>query len=172
MSNFDTALIHTLLFEGGKVNDPDDPGGATNKGISLRFLASIDEIDKYDYNNDGEITPIDIMNLKDSQIRTLYKEYFWLRKWDELDTKLATKLFDFSVNMGQRQAIQLFQQAVGCRAYDGVYGPKTHRYALTVGGNNIDAYVQEAIKFYYNLCERRPASRKYLYGWMRRAYSC
>jgi lysozyme family protein len=168
---FDKALKHTLEFEGGYVDDPDDPGGATNCGISLRFLILTGKIEPYDFDNDGDITPVDIKNLSKNQIATLYREYFWNPLYEELPERLAIKLFDLSVNMGTKQATLLLQRVLGCRPYDGIYGPKTHRFATHTNKEVCTELVNSAARFYFNLADKRKASRKYLYGWLRRCYS-
>lgn len=171
MSNFDKCLDHTLLWEGGKVNDPDDPGGATNCGISLRFLTSTGDIDKYDFDNDGDLTPVDIMNLTHKQVATLYREYFWNDLYDDLQESLAIKLFDLGVNMGPKQAVKLLQQELGCRPYDGIYGLLTHRWTQCTQKDALELLIARAARFYFDLANKRPKSRKYLYGWLRRCYS-
>jgi len=55
MANFNQALKKTLVFEGGYVNDPDDPGGETNFGISKRAYPDLD-----------------IPNITDRQVRNIY----------------------------------------------------------------------------------------------------
>lgn len=171
LNNFDIALAHTLRMEGGYVDDPDDPGGATNYGVTLRTLKEMDLIDEFDYDGDGVLTSKDIYNMTVTRAAVFYEEYFWNTMYDELPAELAVKLFDFGVNMGTKQAVTLLQRILQCKPFDGIYGPKTHRYALTYRGDATQELVQSAIKFYYNLADKKPALRKFLFGWLRRAYS-
>jgi lysozyme family protein len=61
MSDFNQAVKVILQHEGGYVDNPNDPGGATNYGISLRFLA--DHPESGDFNGDGEVDAEDIANM-------------------------------------------------------------------------------------------------------------
>ena len=169
-TTFDKCLTHTLKWEGGYSNDPDDPGGATNHGISLRFLVNIGALDQYDFDNDGDLTPLDVRALTKEQAAILYKEYFWNDRYYDLPEDLAIKLFDLGVNMGPKQAVLLLQQEIGCRPYDGIYGNKTDHAVHRSRQDVLAMLIARAARFYYTLAAKRPASRKYLYGWLRRCY--
>lgn len=74
-------------WEGGYVNDPNDPGGETNWGISKR---------SYPF--------VDIKNLTKQQAQELYKKDYWEDKWETLGFPLAACMMDTSINMGKRRA--------------------------------------------------------------------
>lgn len=165
---FKRSVDHTLQWEGGYVDDPNDPGGATNHGISLRFLLSQGLIEEYDFNHDGDLTPVDIARLSKKQAEDLYHEYFWNNRYEDLPLEVCVKLFDLGVNMGPKQAITLLQRASDAPVIDGIFGPQTFAHACQVGV--YERFVARAAKYYFNIADKRPASRKFLYGWLRRCY--
>lgn len=104
--NFDTAFDRVLGHEGGYVNNPKDPGGETNWGISKR---------RYPHT--------DIKNLSRNQAKELYRRDFWEPlQGDRLPDGVAFQTFDFAVNSGRGTAIRGLQRAVGV-ADDGTWGP-------------------------------------------------
>jgi len=173
MSNFDTAIITVLKHEGLFTNDQQDPGGATNYGVSLRWLKSIGVLDG-DINHDGEINVDDIKNMTQTDAIRLYHEYWWDKYCYEKihNQSVSTKAFDLSVNMGSMQAHKCLQRAVRatagiCLLEDGVLGEKSFE---AVNNANSDillaAFRSEAAGFYRSL--NKPY---YLEGWLNRAYS-
>ncbi len=174
VTDFDRAVEVVLQHEGGLVDDPDDPGGITNHGISLRFLRRVRPGARLGEASGGaRAGPEDVRNLTRSEAIELYRRHFWHRYgyaslWDQ---RVATKVFDLSVNMGPRGAhvcLQRALRAAGERVVeDGVIGPKTtaavHRTQSDV---LLAALRSEAAGWYRN--RRRP---KYIEGWLNRAYS-
>ena len=108
-ASFEKAIPYILANEGGYVDDPNDLGGATNYGISLRFLKSIN----LDINNDGVIYKEDIKELTPEQASNIYLKYFWTpNRYGELkEQRVATKIFDFCVHKGAGGANKSLQQA-------------------------------------------------------------
>lgn len=103
---FDTAFDRLLGHEGNYVNNPNDPGGETNWGISKRSYPNL--IIK-------ELTREDAYNI--------YKHDFWDRiHADQLLDGITFQLFDFAVNSGIETAIRYFQRSLGV-ADDGYFGP-------------------------------------------------
>lgn len=76
MASFNKPHAFTAKWEGGYCNDPDDPGGATNYGISLRWLKSLG-LNQGDIDRDGDIDASDIRALSKEQAAALFKEKFW-----------------------------------------------------------------------------------------------
>ncbi len=177
MSWFELAIPTVLEHEGGYVDDPDDHGGATNYGISLRYLKK-QGADVGDFDGDGDVDVDDIRAMSVDDAEHIYRTLWWDRfgYGDIVDQALATKVFDLAVNMGARQAHRLLQRA--CRAagkpvtVDGLLGP------VTLGAVNdlpatavLAALRSEAAGFYRVLIARDPVRRKWQTGWLRRAYS-
>lgn len=181
-TTFERAFNFTRRWEGGFVNDPADPGGATNYGISLRFLRATGLIEQFDFDGDGDLDVTDIRNLSEGAARSLYLEHFWSTAFAEIPSEIAgIKLFDFGVNMGPRQRNRLAQRALNEQIrpedrllVDGILGPQTRRRLEHMTGTQAGIFVadleDQAARFYFQLAERRRASRKFLFGWLRRCY--
>lgn len=158
MAKFDLSIETILKHEGGYVNDPADPGGETNFGISKR-----------------QYQGLDIAKLTLEQAKKIYQEDYW--KYDEIISQLvATKIFDMAVNMGHGRAHRILQEAlqnVGEPVrIDGILGPQTIKAA---NGSEYEELLKEirvlmAVR-YAQIALARPTSRKYLHNWMRRAFS-
>ena len=167
------AIKVVLRHEGGFVDHPDDPGGMTYKGISLRFLRQ----NGVDIDGDGDVDADDIRALIDDgqMIEQIYFDYFWTpNRLDELQSELlAVKIFDMAVNMGSRQAWKLVQRALKSRVtIDGIVGPQTLRAVNAETDEDyrlIDRIRTEQADFYTNLARSRPDLAVFLKGWLRRA---
>lgn len=105
---FDQAFDRLMGNEGGYVNDPRDPGGETNWGISKRSYPGVD-----------------IRNLTREGAKAIYRRDFWARgRMDEYDGAIAFQVFDVAVNSGVETAVRMLQRAAGV-ADDGHIGPVT-----------------------------------------------
>jgi len=120
---FDDALRHVLKMEGGFTDDPVDPGGPTNKGITLRVLAAWRK-ETLSPATLGRLLA-DLKRIRGDEVRSIYRErYWWLGKCAEMAPGLAFMHFDAAVNHGVTGAARLLQSAVGADV-DGVIGPQT-----------------------------------------------
>lgn len=109
--DFDTALEHIFMYEGGLVDHPKDPGGITKYGISLRAYPDLGE--------QG------IRNLTKADAAEIYKRDYWdAVRCDELPSAFRLMIFDCAVNQGVGYARRALQTAVSTTA-DGQLGPKT-----------------------------------------------
>ncbi|MBL4800874.1 MAG: hypothetical protein JKY45_03200 [Emcibacter sp.] len=177
------AMVPLRANEGGLVDDPDDPGQITKCGISLRTLSRLNAVDNnhdglsdYDFNGDGAIDADDIRGMDDASIRLFYYHEFW-HKYDygALPNNVAIKTFDFAVNMGPHQAALILQRALLANGHrlmdDGLLGNITRALVnSTLQEQLIPAMRSEAAGFYRLLVAVNPTSKKYLKGWLRRAY--
>jgi uncharacterized protein (TIGR02594 family) len=122
-SDFERALAHVLEMEGGWTDDPYDPGGPTNFGITLAVYAR--EIG-------AEVTPATLETLKaelkripQTLVRRIYLERYWGPACcPQLPPALALFHFDTAVNQGVTGAARMLQEAVGT-LIDGEIGPIT-----------------------------------------------
>ncbi len=169
-----------IAREGGYVNDPDDPGGATKFGITIATLRGLG----IDLDGDGTVTAGDVKRLTRAQARDIIVEHYFRRpQIDALPEALQATVFDMQVNAGA-QAIRLLQRLLGELgepvAIDGVIGPQTigaaRRAYEKAPDHVVDAYGIARRNYYYALADRRVSSRKYARrrdggkgGWIKRA---
>jgi len=181
---FDRALSVVLAHEGGFADNRNDPGGATNFGISLRWLKEIgmSDIDADgspdgDINLDGHIDIDDIRLLTRETAGAFYRRFWWDKfGYGELHLSVGTKVFDLAVNMGAQQAHKVLQRA--CRACgprlldDGILGPKSREAISAIPpADLVIAMRSEAAGFYRALVMARPGLSSFLTGWLNRAYA-
>jgi len=113
---FQRALALVLKHEGGFVNHPADPGGATNKGITLAVYREVYGKGK---------TVDDLKRITDEQVAHIYRTRYWAKvRGDDLPAGLDYAVFDFAVNSGPARAAKYLQRIVGV-TQDGVIGPQT-----------------------------------------------
>lgn len=106
MSKFDQALEHTFREEGGYVNHPTDPGGATNMGITQRTL------DSFRKRHPELELAADVRDLKREHAAVIYKLDYWtIAGCDALPAGLALIHFDAAVNQGVKRASNFLVEA-------------------------------------------------------------
>lgn len=183
-SRFEYALDKVLRHEGGFVDDPVDPGGATNFGISLRFLKEAGELDldgdgraDGDLDLDGDIDVDDIRAMSRDDAAFFYRSHWWDRNdYGAFPLTIGWKVFDLAVNMGSPQAHKVLQRA--CRACgraitdDGILGPVSRRTVAEISAPELLVAIRaEAAGFYRSLIAAKPRLAKYESGWLNRAYA-
>jgi len=171
---FNKAVAIILAHEGGFSNHGADPGGATNYGISLRWLKS--EGMYGDLDDDGDVDIKDILAIDVGHATRIYRDKWWNKyHYDRvIDCEVATKVFDMSVNMGAAQAHKLAQRALnslgGRLDADGIVGPITLSAINTAEPSNLlDALRDEQKRFYLSLIKHRPSLAVFKRGWIKRA---
>lgn len=184
MANFVKALPTILQHEGGYVNDPLDPGGATDMGISLRYLRAREDADgdgrlDGDFDLDGDVDVKDILALhaasedqRQAFARKIYKTGFWdPNNLDQIESQtLATKIFDMCVNVGNRQGVKLIQKAAGTLTVDGFLGPATINALNSRPWEQLlKAACAQQKEFYEQLIAAKPSRAKWRKGWIKRA---
>lgn len=177
MSNFNDAILFVLGNEGGYSDAKFDKGGATNFGISTRFLKQIDK----DINGDGHVSKKDALALTEDNAIALYKEYFWdYYKLDRIrNLIISQKALDLFVNMRSKAAGKILQRACNnCGAtlkVDGIIGTKSTR---SINSNSmfgvaraelLDSIRSEQAKHYQAIVKADRKQNKFLKGWLRRA---
>lgn len=166
--------------EGGYVNDPADPGGPTNRGVTYGMLRRLG----IDVDGDGDSDLADLKRLSKRQARDIFIEHYYRRpRIGDLPEVLRASVFDMYVNAGAN-AVKILQRLLcdmGQRvAVDGVIGPETIAAAEIANAmapaHLSDAYGIARRNYYYALADGRPASRKYARrldggkgGWILRA---
>jgi uncharacterized protein (TIGR02594 family) len=120
---FARALAHVLEFEGGWSDDPFDPGGPTNKGITLADFAREIGI-TVAANTVGDLKAR-LAVLPDAEVERIYRERYWTPACcNDLPAALAFFHFDAAVNQGVGRTARMLQQALGV-GIDGEIGPET-----------------------------------------------
>ncbi|RGP37752.1 holin-associated N-acetylmuramidase [Pseudotabrizicola alkalilacus] len=166
--------------EGGYVNDRDDPGGATNHGVTIGTLRRLG----LDVNRDGRINVTDVRALSRAQAVEIYLDHYHKRPGiAALPEVLQASVFDMYVNAGSN-AVKILQRLITDMGFpctpDGVIGPQTIRaaqLAFEAAPNHLaDAYGIARRNYYYGLADARPQSRKFARrqdggkgGWITRA---
>lgn len=122
-ANFEQALAHVLEMEGGWTDDPFDPGGATNKGLTVEDI--IAEFGLGHSEGDKAAATTRLRSIEPDLVKVIYRDRYWVpSQAAELPAGLALMHFDASVNHGVGTAARILQQAVGAEI-DGEIGPLT-----------------------------------------------
>ena len=170
---FDYAVNIVLWHEGGYSNDPDDPGGETNFGIT--------QDDLKEHMCDFTSFPCDVKDLNRIEAEYFYKKVYWDKyNYNAINSlPIATKIFDMAVNMGAHEAHILVQRSLTyCGhsdiAIDGILGNKSIAAIneISLHGRQADFRIElihEAKWFYEHLVEEKPLLKKFLNGWLERA---
>ena len=146
-SNLDNAMKWMLAHEGGYVNHPKDPGGATNLGVTQRV---------YDfYRKRKGQSQRSVRAITADEVAAIYKEQYWdAVRGDDLPDGLDYAVFDYAVNSGPKRAIMELQRVIGA-GVDGIPGMETLGKA-----RDVDPF--HAIE---DLCARRMRFLKGLRHW-------
>ena len=166
--------------EGGFVNDPDDPGRATNFGVTIHTMRRLG----LDLTGDGVVSVADVRALSRRQAVDIFITHYYERpRIAEMPEALQPSLFDMYVNAGGN-AVKILQRLLNEMGFgvtvDGAIGPQSlkasHEAARPDPLALRDAYGVARRNYYFRLADGRPASRKYARttagdkgGWIRRA---
>ena len=180
MPNVREIATEIVAREGGYVNDPDDPGGATNHGVTIHTMRRLG----IDVNRDSRIDVKDVKALTKAQAVEIYlKHYYEGPGIAALPEVLQPSVFDMYVNAGGN-AVKILQRLCTDMGFpsepDGEIGPQTIRAAQMANeaapSHLADAYGIARRNYYYALADKRPASRKFARsrdggkgGWIKRA---
>lgn len=169
--------------EGGYVNDPADPGGATNHGVTLGTLRQLG----MDLDGDGQVTAADVRALTaDQAVQIFMQDYYRGPQIDKLPDPIQPNVFDMQVNAGGN-AIKILQRLLkrmgfDCGAVDGALGPNTEAKAASAQAAAPDylndAYAIARRNYYLGIADANPSLRKFARtpdggkgGWIIRAES-
>lgn len=180
MRDVRTLADEIVAREGGFVNDPDDPGGATNFGVTLGTMRRLG----LDLTGDGQVSEADVRALSREQAVEIFLEHYFRRPGiAALPEALQPSVFDMYVNAGGN-AVRILQRLLIAMGFDltvdGIIGPQTIRAAqeaFDLAPDHLaDAYGIARRDYYYRLADQRPASRKFARrrdggkgGWILRA---
>ena len=158
-------IRETIRREGGYVDHPSDPGGATNMGITIYTLKQW---------RGTEVTKDDVRNLTREEATQIYYQLFWKPlNLENLSTGwLKELMFDWCVNAGARNPIRQLQRLVGTKS-DGYLGPKTATliadfyslHGIRAPGLIVDC----RIMWYLRLAQSKHSRIDFVPGWFNRA---
>lgn len=170
MAEFIKAYQLMIASEGGYVNDTDDPGGETYKGVARKI-----------YSKWEGWTHIDMMKRqpdfpacldRDPELQQLVANFYEVNFWDRMkgdqiaNQEVANSIFDFGVNAGMGTSVALAQLVVGAD-HDGVIGPNSLEAINSFNPEHfLAAFTVAKIARYVSIVKKRPTSRKYFYGWV------
>lgn len=159
--NFAAALPIVLKAEGGYVNDPADPGGETNLGVTKAVWQA--------WCAERGLPVKAMRDLTVEDVGPLYQTRYWLAaSCDKMPWPLALIHFDAAVNSGVTQAAKLLQRALQV-SDDGVLGPVTLGKAAKAEPPVCYRYLLERVWFYRGLAKAKPVMQKFLAGgWLAR----
>jgi len=154
--NFDKCFALVLQNEGGYVNNPHDPGGRTNLGVTQR---------NWEVYLNRSVTETEMRALTPDNVKSFYKELYWDRiKGDQLPAGIDYAAFDLAVNSGVYKAARYLQQIAGV-VDDGIIGPKSMEAILACDPEQtVDALCDMRLDF----LKRLPTFSTFGKGWSHR----
>jgi lysozyme family protein len=157
---FDICVAFTLRQEGGYVEDPADPGGATNMGITLATYR--------EWSDDPHLGGLQVKNMPAKTASVIYRSLYWnpLRA-DALPPGVDLSVFDMGVNAGIWRSARLLQQALGFTGdeVDGSIGPQTLAAADRFDARTVVNNLADRQTAYYRSLANFPIFGA---GWLRR----
>lgn len=162
MASFEKYAPILKRWEGGFVNNPNDPGGATNMGVTLATYRKFFGAGK---------TVADLKRMSEREWTEIMRTY-----WDEckadgiLNQSIANIVVDFNVNAGIRGKMCV-QKALGCKP-DGIFGKLTLAALNADNQECVFCKIKKARCGYYeDVVRNRPSSAVFLKGWLNRVNS-
>ncbi len=156
IDNWKDSLTRVLHHEGGFVNHPSDPGGATNHGCTQKVWEEF---------CGHPVSVDDMKSLTHDDVAPLYKTKYWDRvKGDQLPAGVDYAVFDAAINSGAGRAARWLQECVGTQP-DGAIGPLSLQAAnAMVAADLINIYCDKRLSFLKGLNTWNVFGR----GWERR----
>jgi len=172
MADFEVAFGLTMKSEGGYVNDPQDPGGETYKGVARKMNSKWDGWVVIDLMRKERGFPANLDS--NMQLQEKIKRFYQVNYWDKVrgdeitNQDVAESIFDFAVNAGATTSVKLAQIAVGAEP-DGVMGPATlEKVNADAPRAFLAIFALHKIARYTGICDKRPESKKFFFGWVKR----
>lgn len=150
MSDFKIAVALTLQHEGGFVDNPADPGGATNMGVEQRDVPN---------------TPIHTLTV--AQAEAYYQANYWKPLYSQIEVQdIASKLFDMGVLFGVGTTVKILQKVVGVLPVDGGFGPMTLAVVNLFNPSQCLSLFKTALKAHaVQVVAAKPTEAIFLQGW-------
>lgn len=163
-AQFAACLEEVFRHEGGYVDHPRDPGGATNLGVTRRVLAGWRGVSPW-----FRLPKAAVKNLTKAEAAAIYRDLYWRAcRGDDLPPGIDLALLDFAVNSGPARAIKSLQAEVGAKA-DGIVGPLTlNALSLRIGKAGVAAVIDGLCGRRLNFLQRLAIYATFGRGWSRR----
>lgn len=164
MSNFNKAMKLLLTHEGGYVDNPEDKGGPTNRGVTQKDLS--EHLGRPVSKEDVELMGI-------NTVLDIYRKNYWdALKLDQVDSeKLSSVIFDLAVLKGIRTVVKELQDILAVKP-DGLIGPDTLK-AINFS-NEINTSIKLILvsqNYFVNICTFNRNQIIFLNGWVNRTHS-
>lgn len=166
MANIDILAPFILSFEGGYVNDPHDPGGATNRGVTIATWRQVG----YDKDGDGDIDVADLKLITPADaVSRVMKPHYWDRcQADRIKSQSVANIMVDWVWASGKHGITGVQKLLGVKV-DGIVGEKTLAALNAQDPRAIFDHIHRArARFIDQVIAGRPTSERYRAGWLRR----
>ncbi|MCV2359981.1 hypothetical protein LNV08_13465 [Paucibacter sp. TC2R-5] len=159
--SFAKSLPFVLRWEGGFVDHPADPGGATNRGVTQKVYDT--------WRAKNGLPRRSVRDLQDKEMAAIYEQNYWrAAHCGDVQDKLDLALFDTAVNMGVGRAVGFLQGSVGC-AVDGGFGPATFTAVQCCDpARALPMFCNARESYYQRLVHAKPELNVFLRGWMNR----
>lgn len=159
--DYQKALRQILKYEGGYVNDPDDPGGATNMGITQKVYDA--------YRKSKGLANAPVKGISKEEVSAIYEERYWkASRAAYLKWPLSLAVFDTAVNFGVGRSNQFVAQALGLEGTT-KWNPKASELIHTADPKAVALKIVELrIAFRHARVAKAPSQKKFLKGWLNR----
>lgn len=166
MANIDILSTFILSWEGGFVNDPDDKGGATNRGVTIATWRQVG----YDKNGDGKIdvTDLKLVTAADAVSRVM-KPHYWDRwKADRIASQSVANIVVDWVWASGANGVTKVQKILGVKV-DGIVGEKTLAALNAQEPRKLFEKIKAArVSFIEGIIKNNPSQAKFRKGWLTR----
>jgi lysozyme family protein len=163
LNNFDACLAFVLDQEKGYVDNPQDPGGRTNLGVTQKV---------WEEWVGRESNEKEMRNLTKADVAPLYQRKYWNAcRCDELPIGVDLCVFDTAVNSGPGRAIKLLQSCIGVPA-DGAIGSVTVATITQFKGSSIIHLIDEYCSARQSYLISLPNFGTFGKGWTKRVQDC
>ncbi len=159
--DFAKALKQVLKYEGGYVNDPDDPGGATNMGVTQKVYDA--------YRKTKGLPSSPVKGISKDEVAAIYEERYWkASRAAYLKWPLSLAVFDTAVNFGVGRANEFVAKALGLEGST-KWNPKASELIHDADPKTVALnIVQQRIDYRHARVKKSPKSAKFLKGWLNR----
>jgi len=162
---FYESLKDVLAFEGGYSNDPKDPGGETNLGITKAVYDA--------YRKSKKIAVRSVKFIDKKEVEDIYYNLYWLKTGcDKVPAKWGYMMFDTAVNCGVSRSVKIAQESLvrlGVKTtVDGKIGPNTIKSinsVVDVDNSSVKTYIKVRNEFYDSICVRNSNLLRFIKGW-------